>query len=118
MTVKTAPLIGLDFYRGHEYEREEYPDPIFEMNADSHIPIPSEGEYVTFGRVYDDEGEELDRWHYMDSSKNYEHSDRYRVVEVERHYHNARETDDDGNFVTRRPEVTVTILLEDEWQIP
>lgn len=112
MTVKTEPLIGIDFYLSDEYDGSVHPTPFFSTQADSHLPIPSKGEYVTFGRVYGEDGAELDRWHYMNSSTEYERSHHYRVVVVERHYHNAREVDDDGNFVTRRPEVTAVVIIE------
>lgn len=116
MTVTTTPLIELEFFLNREYGSGR-PDPVFTTQSDRTLPIPSEGECVTFGRVYGEDGEELDRWHYMGSSTDYERSERYRVMAVEYHYHNARETDDAGNFVTRRPEVGVDIIIERELSV-
>lgn len=114
MTVSTEPLIAIEVIDVDDYNTDGLHTPIFETTVHRSVPLPAADELITIGRVYDDDGEELDHWHYMGDDGSYERSRPYRVLQREFHYHQARETNDEGNFVTRRVEASVTLVVQRE----
>lgn len=113
--MQTDANVTIDCYDAEEYTTEDWPECLVTI-TDPDIPVPQEGDCIQFGCMVDEDGEELDRWHYNATNTDdasYEHSQFYRVVDRLLHYHNRREMNDNNTIVTDKAEVTVKLLVEE-----
>jgi len=107
-------LHTLDFVEKDEYEQEKYPEYVFTTTSDVALPIPSEGELVSFG-WHTENGERVERVDLHEAGRSssdvgYERSQTYKVVNVENHYHMAQQTAD-GKLAVNRNEVGTTVII-------
>jgi hypothetical protein len=107
-------LHTIDFVEQEEYQTEKYPDYVFSTSGTMSLPVPSEGELVSFG-WHTEDGERVERVDlhaagHSSSNVGYERSETYEVVSVENHYHMAQKTSD-GKLAVNRNEVSTTVVV-------
>lgn len=110
MTDKTLTVV--DFVTREQYIEEECPELVESYTATSNIPIPRYGEHIDFG-WHEQGGERIERVHFTNRDVEYVKSQTYKVLDIDRHYHQSVKTNDSGSVVEDRIECNVTVIVSE-----
>jgi hypothetical protein len=99
----------------HNDDDKNVMDHVYSITARTQIPLPDNGNVVTFGWYEDEEsGEKVERVDFDRTGVDYHRTVEYRVVWIDNHYHHQRTESMSGDgLAANEIELNTTVIIEE-----